>query len=233
MPMPNFSKTAQALLLAMWAWIFASQLALAGVWQFTGTLDFQSAVGAPSPLSDLLGTRFVALLEYDEATLPSWTSLPQFATYLGAGTITLRTSRGDASISRADLQTFMFQGIPGRGSGFFGCGFDNIALQGDLAALTLVPTSMDLQLQRRGGYGTTYPPLGLQDLSLPTELRLSDFDGHNFLRLNFASTPEYLGGVKLIGVIDSLVAVPEPSSFAVLTTAMLCVIAINFTKRRS
>jgi hypothetical protein len=189
--------------------------AQAVTWEIMGKLSVEHAPQTPQELLSLEGTPFSAYLTYDENALPTSTPTPEFTNYGNQGSFKVNTEMGTATGAFENLQTYIFAGPITHASNFNGYG-SQVGLTGSIASLGLVTQAFDCQFQDvpLGGTG------GLSDFALPSELNLNEFNGANFIRLSFLSAEGNPLDTRLLGVIDSVSAIPEPQTYMMLLAGL-------------
>jgi hypothetical protein len=187
-------------------------------WEILGKLSVEHALQTPQELLSLEGTQFSAYLSYDENAAPTSTPSPERTNYGNQGTFKVNTEMGTAAGAFDNLQTYIFVGPISHASNFNGYG-SQLGLTGPIASLGLVTQTFDFQFQEvaLGGSG------GLSDFALPSELNLNEFNGANFIRLSFLSAEGNPLDTRLLGVIDSVSAIPEPQTYMMLLTGLALV----------
>jgi hypothetical protein len=184
-------------------------------WEISGKLSVENTPQTPQELLSLEGTQFSAYLSYDENAAPTSTPSAEFTNYANQGNFKVNTEMGTAVGLFENLQTYIFVGPVTRASNFNGYG-SQVDVTGPIASLGLVPQTFDFQFQKVpfGGSG------GLSDFALPSELNLNEFNGSNFIRLSFLSAEGNPLDTRLLGVIDSVSAIPEPQTYMMLLAGL-------------
>lgn len=197
------------------ALITGASSANAVTWEILGKLSVEHTLQTPQELLSLEGTPFSAYLSYDENAAPTSTQSSEFTNYANQGSFKVNTEMGTAVGVFDNLQTYIFVGPITHASNFNGYG-SNVGITGPIASLGLVPKLFDFQFQEvpLGGSG------GLSDFALPSELKLNEFNGSNFIRLSFLSAAENPLDTRLLGVIDSVSAIPEPQTYMMLLAGL-------------
>lgn len=196
-------------------WLMSAGAAYAITWELSGKLGAYHSPETPQALVELTDTPFTAYLTYDENASPTSIWSEGFANYANQGSFVLSTALGTASGNFDNLQTFIFNGVPGEGSNFTGGSF-NVALAGPISSLSLVPVSFDFSFHESPwGEG-----VGLSSFALPTDLSLDHFDD-SFIRLEFLSSAGLpYPDTSLLGVINNISPVPEPHVYAMMLAGL-------------
>lgn len=195
--------------------VTASSSASAVTWELNGKLGVEYTLQTPQALLDLQNAPFTVYLTYDETALPTSVLSENFVNYSNQGSFLINTAMGSASGPFDNLQTFIMDTPDGRASNFNGASF-SVGPSGPLSLLGLVPVSFDFSFHE--GPWTNRP--GLTSFALPSELNLHDFDDFNFIRVSFLSAAGQPQDTKLLGVIDSVSAIPEPQTYIMLLAGL-------------
>ncbi|PTR17476.1 putative secreted protein with PEP-CTERM sorting signal [Nitrosospira sp. Nsp2] len=208
--MKSVGKTIAGGLVAV-ALVTGAGSAKAVTWEILGKLSVEYTLQTPQELLSLEGTPFSAYLTYDENALPTSTLSPEFTNYANQGSFVVNTVLGSATGALDNLQTFISTGTPGQGSNFNG-GATHVGLTGAISTLGLIPRGFGFQFQEVPWHLN----VGLTSFALPSELNLQDFGGFNILGLVFSSPAGNPLDTRLLGVMDSVSAIPEPQTYMMM-----------------